>query len=332
MARTVLSPYQLPGDYALTASEVLDQDADSHGGPYYTGVGVNSMYANYRGTISYDGKADSASSTIAPVLASPSKTAYYKPRILGRSGHTQACAIWVYVDFLPSAAGTITISCVINGTAQTATTAITGTTTGWVELLVAAAKPQITDTTETEEFELSFSVDSGTWTRTRIEAFHAFYEVSSTALPAVSAGDDGYQPSGFVPMDDAQFAGEKPRSSASSHHLHRDLEYLYEQRVGNIASGGNISPNAPTQQTDAIFAEMPPDGVVSAKFQIKTSAATTTTVTVLGGSGDSSSVATSAAWASLTVDVLPGVEVAFYISTASGAVYLTDVSAYWEDI
>jgi hypothetical protein len=55
-------------------------------------------------------------------------------------------------------------------------------------------------------------------------------------------------------------------------------------------------------------------------------------VTVLGGSGDTASVATSTTWASLTVDVLPGIEVAFLVETASGSVYLTDVSAYWEDI
>jgi hypothetical protein len=314
-------------------SEILDQDAGSHGGPYYTGVGCNSMYANYRGTLVYDGKADFSGTTdIAPVLFAPSQTAYYQPRILGRSGHTQAIAIWCYVDFLPSSAGTVTISCAINGTSQTATVAISTTTTGWVELLVAAAKPQITDTTETEQFELSYTVDSGTWTRTRVEACHIFYEVSSTALPAVTAGDDGYQPSGFVPFDDQQFTGEKPRSTASNHHLHRDLEYFYDQRVGNIASGGNMSPGAPTQQTSTIFTDMPPDGVLSAKFRIKTSAATTTTVTVLGGSGDTASVATSTTWASLTVDVLPGIEVAFLVETASGSVYLTDVSAYWEDI
>jgi hypothetical protein len=339
MARTALNPYQLPNDYAGVGSEILDQYVARYGGPYYTGIGANSLYRNYRGDLVHDNRGSNDSALqVAPVLSSASETAQYKPRILGRSSFTsETVVVRFYVDCeLTTGPGQITFNCLVGSSATTASVAITATTAGWVELFFAGPNPvTITDTTETEEFDCSFTVDSGTWAHNRVEVVHIYYPVDATALPVPGAGLDGYAQSGFVPFDDGQFAGERPRSTAQLHHLARDLWYLDRKRVGNICTAGNMYQTPNTIQYSTIFEKWVPPGVVSAKFQLKTVAGATVNITTRGiGAGSASSAAVNpTTWTALQVTVEPETVVAFLIQTSNSATqFLKDISGYWEDI
>jgi hypothetical protein len=344
MANTAPNPYELPGDHAGVGVEVLDQAAANHGGPYYTGTGANALYRNYRGTLVHDGKVSDVGSSgspvpdaLAPVLYDASHSAEYKPRILGKSQFTtERVVVRFYLNCIKnlSGAGQMTFSCLIGSTAATATATILNTSVGWVTLLIGGLNPLITDTTETEEFTCSFSVDSGPWDQTRVEAVHIYYPVDSTALPAPAAGQDGYPSSGFVPLDADQFQGEKPRTTSSLKHLARNLQYLDTERVGNFCGAGNMSIGA-TLQGDAIFDVTPPENVTSARFWVKTHIGSiTVTITSLGGSGASgNAVCNNVTWTSIDVTVTPGVPIAFLISTALPATqWLTEVSGYWRDV
>lgn len=340
MARTALNPYQLPNDYAGVGAEILDQYVAQYGGPYYTGIGANSLYRNYRGDLVHDNRGSNDSAVqVAPVLSSASETAQYRQRILGRSSFaSEVVKVRLYVDFeLTTGPGQITFSCLVGSSATTATAQITATTAGWVELFfVGPAAVTIGDTTETEDFDVSFSVDSGTWAYTRVEVVHIFYPVDSTALPVPPAGNDGYPQSGVVPFDDLQFAGEKPRSTAQLHHLARNLWYLDRKRVGNICSAGNMYQTPNTIQYSTIFEKYVPPGVVSAKFQLKTvTGSNTVNITTRGvGAGSaSSSTVNPTTWTALQVTVQPETTVAFLIQTSNSATeFLKHVSGYWEDI
>lgn len=344
MANDSPNPYELPGDHAGTGVEILDKATANHGGPYYTGTGVNALYRNYRGTLVHDGKASAAGTSgspvpdsLTPVLYDPAQVAEYKPRILGKSQFaSEIVTIRFFVNCIKnvSGAGQMTFNCLIGSTAATATVSITGSAAGWVTLLVAAAAPVITDTTETEEFTCSFTVDSGPWDQTRVEAVHIFYPVDAIALPAPPAGQDGYPDSGFVPLDADQFQGNKPRGTASLKHLARDLKYLDKRRVGNFCGAGNMSVGT-TAAGDTVFSVTAPENVVSAKFWIKTTTAgKTVTITSLGGSGDSDSVvANHITWVSLTLVVTAGQSIAFLVSTdLPASEFLRALSGYWEDV
>jgi hypothetical protein len=319
MARTVLNPYQLPGDYAGVGVEVIDSNSAVYGGVFYTHMTSNSMYQNYRSTLVHDGKVSDTGaavpSSLAPVLYSTTQTAKYKPRIMGRSSLTERVQVWCYINFRETAAATSTISCLAVG-GSTATYSVSGTTTGWVQLQVAGQDLQVDDSAETQEFEVSFTNDGGTWEYTRVEVVHIFHAVSSTALEAVDATDDSYDISGFFPFDTTQIAGELPRSTVQLYQLHTNLDYLDKNRVGNICGAGNMSPDASTQHGDTIFSGVVPENVVSAKFWVDTASAATTTVTLLDNSGDSSSAATSSGtWTAITVDVNPGEAYTILITT-----------------
>jgi hypothetical protein len=340
MANTAPNPYELPGDYAGAGAEVLDQAASSHGGPYYTGTAANAMCRNYRGTLAHDGKASAVGSSgspvpdsLAPVLYDASQVSEYKPRILGFSSLTERVVVRFYVNCIKniSGAGTLRFDCLIGSTAATATVTISDTTVGWVTLLVAGQNPIIADDQETEEFTASFTVVSGPWDQTRVEVVHIYYPISAVALPVPTAGDDGYQPSGVVPLDADQFQGERPRSTSSLHHLFRNLDYLDRERVGNVLGAGNMSIGT-TLQDATILDARPPADVVSLRVWVKTTLNATTTVAVIGGSGASASAATnSVTWTSIDVAVLPDVPVHLLISTDSTTKYLKSVSGYWED-
>jgi hypothetical protein len=344
MANTAPNPYELPGDHAGVGVEVLDQATANHGGPYYTGTGANALYRNYRGTLVHDGKVSDVGSSgspvpdaLAPVLYAVGQTSEYKPRILGKSQFTtERVVVRFYVNFIKNASGTgsVRFSCVIGSTAGIAQVTITDTTSGWVTLVIGGQNPLITDTTETEEFSCSFNVLSGPWDQTRVEAVHIYYPVDSTALPAPAAGQDGYPSSGFVPLDADQFQGEKPRTTSSLKHLVRDLQYLDTERVGNFCGAGNMSVGS-TLQGDTIFSVTPPENVVSARFQVKTTAAAIdVTITSIGGSGDSDTqTCNHLTWTTIDIDVTPGEGIAFLISTALPATeWLKSVSGYWEDV
>jgi hypothetical protein len=342
MARTVLSPYQLPGDYAGSGAEVLDQDTSTHGGPYYTGIGANTMYENYRGTLVHDTRAGEVSippeaTTLAPILYSASQNAEYRPRILGFSNWTtQRVQVWFYINFILNGAssGTVNFNCTVGSTATTVTHQISATTAGWVQLQLAGQNPLITDAAEYEDFDCAFVVNSGTWDQQRVEAIHIFYPVNSTALQAPPASREAYQFSGFTPLDDAQFTGEAPRSTSSLHHLHKNIDYLDTERVGNFCGSANMDIDSSTRSGDTIITQWVPWGVTSAKFWLRTDVAGTTTVTLTDNTGNSANVATSAASkASLTLTVTPGELATFLITTNNlSTVFLREVDGYWEDV
>jgi hypothetical protein len=348
MSRTVLNPYQLPGDYAGSGSEVLDQDATTHGGPYYTGITANTMYENYRGTLVHDSRISNAAAvitsetptTMAPILHSAGQVAEYRPRILGFSSWTaQRVQVWFYVDFINDSglgAAFASLNCTIASTAATAqkilSTSGTGFT-GWQQLQIAGQNPIIDDSAEYEDFSCSISSISGPWTQTRVEAIHIFYPVNSSALQAPPSGSNGYTGTGFVPLDDAQFTGEAPRSASSAHHLHKAIDYLDTERVGNFCGSGNMSPDSNTRSGDTIITQFVPFGVTSAKFWLRTLTNGTTTVALLDNSGDSDSVATNATTkATVSLTVTPGQMATFHITTNNlSSVYLKDVMGYWKD-
>jgi hypothetical protein len=332
MARTVLSPYYLPGD-SLAGAEIIDDRPDDQTGCYASGIGINSLYRNYRGTLVFDGKVSGTAplNNLMPVLYSSSQVAEYRPRILGWSALTERVVVRLYVNFVGS--GSVRFDCAV-GSGATASATISASTTGWITLLDTGANPIITDSAETETFDVDFTIVSGSWTLTRVEAVHIYYPVSSADLPAPPSGSNGYTTSGFKPLDSSQFAGERPRSSAAMHHMHEDLRYLDRKRVGNFASAGNMSDGGSTNQSSTILTAIPPPGVTSAKFWLKSVAAgTTVTIQCIGGSGASTTVGTSTAWVAQSIAVQAGVPCAFLLFTDDLATkFFRALSAYYRDI
>lgn len=142
-----------------------------------------------------------------------------------------------------------------------------GIETGWYTLTGSGgSKDLLTVPDDSEFFDLTFNfdIDSKNISATNVHSINCYYNPdNNTELPIVDGGSDSY-PSGFIPMDIAMFAGNKPASVHRMKSMHSSMIALYKERTSQFV---NFSTTGSVEQESAIIARKPENpGVDHAVF------------------------------------------------------------------
>jgi hypothetical protein len=238
MARTVDIPINPPLPQARAQSEVID--TNGAGGILRVADTINTLYEQKRGTLVSDSDPDG-------ILRSANTTSYarYRAKKMGFGGIQEYVTAEVYYRLEGS--GTLTTIVGVGSTILTLPT-ITTAGSGWHSVSGVLA---VAEDTGTEYVDVVMKHTTATgWSTAIIESLSVYYNREKTTLDAVTATEEGYINTGFIPLDSAASVGEAPVSAGRLQHAHDDMIHLIEHRTGQAISVSGISNLLSTSITD----------------------------------------------------------------------------------
>ena len=252
MARGVDSTIVVPAPQIQPGQPVADSYVSGGMTPLYQCT--NTLYEQKRGQLvcDYDPNA---------IIDATGQTARYRVKVLGNigSGKNETVKVAFFGEFVESSSGAMVITLTQGGNSSTYTWSSDVTPAAWV------AGTDLTFDDEAENNDINVAITTSTnMTTTDLLGISLYYERDRAELQA------GVYDSGFVPMDVAQAAGEKPVSTRALVQLHKNHEHLWEHRVGMVVSASFVrSKLGAGASNDLIWAAVPvPAGVTEARFYL----------------------------------------------------------------
>lgn len=272
MALTCDSNIKAPKPYAKAGQEVLDDNGDASG-MRQVARAQNTLYEQLRGSCVNDNRGTGSSPELiigetGDGSAMSGDIARYRPKRMGGAGLTDEDVhiyLWIATndngDSKPSNAQ-------IDVTENVSGNSVSWNYTGDESLKrIDLGQLTVTDAFASEFLDFEVEITSnGMNNRVTVGVYgvEIYYERDKSVLTAVGLGSLAYD-NGFTPHDLARFDGEEPMSTYKMHTLHKNAEYLYQHRVGNVITTSN--PRSPlTASNGTLFATVPPEGVTELRL------------------------------------------------------------------
>lgn len=217
MARTVDTTYDQPEQTSLPNLEIADVDGQG-GGVQEVATALNTLYEQARGSWVDDFEPSG-------LLSGTGTSLLYRCRTWG--GQTSILArVYAYVE--TALGGSCTVRAQSSTAGDSTTVAVPGSTgPQWVDV----GTLDMATTAEYEQLEIDLSAVSGT---VALYGVSVYAERGSATL--ADATDDFAYSDGFVPLDVAEYGGERSLTATKTRHLHENARTIWEQRHPQVAA------------------------------------------------------------------------------------------------
>lgn len=329
MALTTGSNIVVAPSRAVALSEITHTRPEGRGGLSPVSNNLNAMHEYKRGNV----VTDYSSSTM---LNKAGESVEYRVKNLGMSGLTDE-TLRIKVLAERSGAGTFTVE-VTNGSGTMAAEEVNdGNATTGIELVELAAGGSVFEAYDSGEYDditVEVSADSEGSSSNIYGIYIGYERDKTTALTAVSAGDDSYD-NGFIPQDESYYGPDDPLSAYKENSLSRNVKHLHDNRVGMICTLAYQNSQAPTVTDNfTVIDSVRPTGVLNSTWHLKT-ANDSGDVTIRTNKGDEITFSPSATgWQTpqnLTVGGASEVPEVIVFFVDGETTQIESLCAYWQD-
>jgi hypothetical protein len=226
---------------------ILDDNLNK-GGLVRIGKSINTAYEKSRGVLVGQIAQNSTS-----LLLATGEIARWRAKTLGFSGgevSAETCEVWLLVTLTELFAGSATIT-ITQGSNTSTYSWSTNKSVEWVQ----ATDLTIDDNAESLSITAEFTTSLGMFT-TVLHGVCIYYKSARTTLVL-----DAYSQNGFHPINDEQIADDRPLAAHLMHHMHRDIEGLFEYRQGGNMVSSAFGPNNQVTSGHRYFLIYVPPGV-----------------------------------------------------------------------
>lgn len=231
MTATVESTMTLPAQSHQAGAPIVESDGNQ-GGVKQLARAINTIYEQTR--VVLVNQIGASAGTPSSIINNTGETAYWRVKNLGYSGGENTADVvdvWALVTLTESASGSATLRVLNTESGNSVTYSYSSNVSEtWVEIGSGLA---VDDDTEYYTFELEFTAASN-MSIIQVYGLSIYYNTDNTSLTA-----GAYSQNGYHPLHDEHFDDNSPMSAHLLHHMHRNVESLYQYRQGGnlIATG-----------------------------------------------------------------------------------------------